>query len=66
MIGREVDMAAKEAAGVLPWFQPEIIAMNEDFTSAGRELARALLARIAGADPATLQSIDMSTWADEH
>ncbi|SOC85361.1 transcriptional regulator, LacI family [Ensifer adhaerens] len=65
IIGREMDMAAKEAAGVLPWFQPQIIAMNEDFTNAGRELARALLARIAGADPATLQSIDMSNWADE-
>ncbi len=64
-IGRDIDMAAKESAGVLPWFQPQIIAMNEDFTSAGRELARALLARIGGTDPAALQSIDMSTWADE-
>ena len=64
-IGLELDMAAKEAAGVLPWFQPQIIAMNEDFTSAGRELARALLARIAGADPQTLQSIAMSPWVDE-
>lgn len=63
-IGREMDMAAKEAAGVLPWFEPEIISMNEDFTSAGRELARALLARIAGADAASLQSIAMSDWAD--
>ncbi|MCD2176765.1 LacI family transcriptional regulator [Rhizobium sp. C1] len=64
-IGREIDMAAKESAGVLPWFQPQIIAMNEDFTSAGRELARALLARIAGADPTSWQSIATSTWTDE-
>jgi LacI family transcriptional regulator len=64
-VGKDLDMAAKESAGVLPWFQPDIIAMNEDFTNAGRELARALIARIGGADPATLQSIDMSTWSDE-
>lgn len=64
-IGREIDMAAKESAAVLPWFQPQIITMNEDFTSAGRELARALIARIAGADQATLQSIAMSDWTDE-
>lgn len=64
-LGVGIDMAAKEAAGVLRWFLPDIISMNEDFTNAGRELARTILARIGGADPATLQSLDMSAWTDE-
>lgn len=64
-LGVEVDMAAKEAAGVLRWFEPDIISMNEDFANAGRVLARTILARIAGADPSSLQSLDMSAWTDE-
>ncbi|HET7413028.1 MAG TPA: LacI family transcriptional regulator, partial [Pararhizobium sp.] len=41
----------------LQWFRPEIIVMFEDFRLAGRELARAVLARIEGRPVEELQSL---------
>jgi LacI family transcriptional regulator len=61
-VGVEVDIASKDAAEALHWFRPNIISMNEDFTLAGRELTKALIARIDGTHPATLQSISKPGW----
>ena len=64
-IGVDIDMATKEAANVLKWFHPEIMSMNENFALAGRELARAVMSSIGGADAQTLQSISRSDWSDK-
>lgn len=56
-LGRDVDLASKQSTEILQWFRPEIIVMFEDFRLAGRELARAVLARIEGRPAAELQSI---------
>ncbi|WP_420962944.1 LacI family transcriptional regulator [Brucella sp. IR073] len=56
-LGADVDVAAKQSSDILPWFRPEMIVVSESFKLAGRKLAEAVLARIAGADPSTLQSI---------
>ncbi len=55
--GREIDIVTKCNSRVLSWFPPEILTINEDFREAGRDLARAVMARIGGADPATLQHL---------
>ncbi|RCS22287.1 LacI family DNA-binding transcriptional regulator [Phyllobacterium salinisoli] len=56
-LGTDVDVASKQSTDILPWFRPELIVVEERFQLAGRKLAQAVLARIAGADPGTLQSI---------
>lgn len=62
-LGRDVDVVAKQPADFLNWINPEIIAMSEDFTQAGRELARAVLARIENAGSPPLQSISKPDWS---
>lgn len=56
-IGENVDLASKQSTDVLKWFRPQIIVFNEDVRHAGRELARAVLRRIEGADPQALQTL---------
>jgi LacI family transcriptional regulator len=62
-IGEDVDLVSKQSTDVLQWFRPQIIVFNEDVRHAGRELARAVLRRIAGVDARELQSL---SYPDEH
>ncbi len=57
VLGRDLDMVSKESSTILKWFRPAMITSYEDVRLAGRELARAVLAKIDGADAANLQSI---------
>jgi LacI family transcriptional regulator len=63
-IGVDIDIVSKQSAEFLNWICPEIHTMNEDIKLAGRELAKALLARINGAAPDGLQSVSQPTWSD--
>ena len=54
-IGRDFDLAAKQAAVPLHWYRKEIITIDEDFHAAGASLADSVRAVIDGADPASLQ-----------
>jgi LacI family transcriptional regulator len=57
VLGRDLDMVSKESSSILKWFRPAMITTYEDVRLAGRELAKAVLAKIDGADAANLQSI---------
>jgi LacI family transcriptional regulator len=57
VLGRDLDMVAKESTTILKWFRPAMITSYEDVRLAGRELAKAVLAKIDGADAANLQSV---------
>jgi LacI family transcriptional regulator len=61
-LGVDVDLVSKQSAEFLNWIRPEIHTVNEDVRQAGRELAKALLARIDGVDPERLQSISKPSW----
>lgn len=56
-LGVDVDVASKQSFDILPWFRSELIVVDESFKLAGRKLAEAVLARIAGTDAGKLQSI---------
>ena len=56
-IGREIDVVSKQSSKLLHLFRPAILVVNEDFRLAGRELAKAVMLSIDGADPAGLQSL---------
>jgi LacI family transcriptional regulator len=56
-LGRDVDIVSKQSSDLLQWFRPELHVVDEDFRLAGRELARAVLASIDGAEPRLLQSL---------
>ncbi len=53
----DVDMVSKVPSDFLSWLRPEVITMNEDIRHAGRELAKAVIARIAGTPAEELQSL---------
>eukprot|EP00913_Durusdinium_trenchii_P008288 g7785.t1 len=61
---RDVDLVSKQSAEFLNWIRPEIHAVNEDIRQAGQELAKALLDRINGAPPGSLQSIGRPVWSE--
>ncbi|MBB6299684.1 LacI family transcriptional regulator [Rhizobium leucaenae] len=61
-LGRDIDMVAKQSTDVLSWIRPEIISILEDFRQAGRELGKAVIARIDGVEPELLQSISPPIW----
>jgi LacI family transcriptional regulator len=63
-IGRDIDLVSKQATDILNWIRPEIQTANEDIRQAGRELAKALVASINGADPASLQSVARPVWPE--
>ena len=62
-LGVDVDMVSKQSAEFLNWIRPEIYTVNEDVRQGGRELAKALLARIDGVEPQLLQSISPPSWS---
>jgi len=61
-LGRDIDMVAKQSTDVLNWIRPEIITIYEDVRHGGRELAKAVIARIDGIEPELLQSISLPVW----
>jgi LacI family transcriptional regulator len=62
-LGKDVDLVSKQSAEFLNWIRPEILTVTEDVRHAGRELAKAVLARIDGVAPELLQSIDIPVWS---
>lgn len=62
-LGQDVDMVSKESAPILNWIRPEIITAYEDVRHAGREMAKAVIARIDGVEPELLQSISQPVWS---
>lgn len=56
-IGADIDVVSKVPSDFLGWLRPEVITMKEDIRHAGHELAKAVLARIAGRPPEELQSL---------
>lgn len=62
-IGKDIDVVSKQSADFLNWLRPEIHTMNEDIKLAGRELAKALLARIDGKPAEGLQSLSQPVWS---
>ncbi len=56
-LGQDIDMVSKEPHVFLQWLRPEVMTMREDIRLAGRELARAVLARIEGRPPEELQTL---------
>ncbi|SEH95117.1 transcriptional regulator, LacI family [Rhizobium tibeticum] len=62
-LGHDVDMVSKESAPILNWIRPEIITAYEDVRHAGREMAKAVIARIDGIEPELLQSISQPVWS---
>ncbi|WP_235883067.1 LacI family transcriptional regulator [Rhizobium rhizophilum] len=61
-VGRELDLVAKQSTPILNWIRPEIIAVYEDVRQTGRELAKAVIARIDGVDAELLQSVSKPRW----
>ena len=62
-LGKDVDLVSKQSAEFLNWIRPEIYTVNEDVRQSGRELAKAVIARIDGVAPELLQSISKPTWS---
>ncbi|MBP2548328.1 LacI family transcriptional regulator [Neorhizobium galegae] len=63
-LGDGIDMVSKQSAEFLNWIRPEVHAINEDVRQAGRELAKAVIARIDGVAPELLQSVSKPVWSD--
>lgn len=63
-LGHDIDVVAKQPSNFLNWINPEIITMSEDFSQAGRELARAVLARIEDANSKPRQSLSKPDWTN--
>ena len=61
VIGKDIDIVTKRNSQLLAWFRKDLLTINEDFRVAGRDLANAVMARIEGADPATLQTLAKPT-----
>ncbi|GEO85042.1 MULTISPECIES: LacI family transcriptional regulator [Alphaproteobacteria] len=61
-LGHDVDLVSKQSIPILNWIRPEIITAYEDVRLAGRELAKAVISRIDGVEPAVLQSISQPVW----
>lgn len=62
-IGKDIDVVSKQSADFLNWIRPEIHTINEDIKLAGRELAKALLARIDGKPIKELQTLIQPVWS---
>ncbi|WP_105382365.1 LacI family transcriptional regulator [Neorhizobium alkalisoli] len=62
-LGVDLDMVSKQSAEFLNWIRPEIYTVNEDVRQSGRELAKALMARIDGVAPELLQSVAQPVWS---
>ena len=57
VLGRDVHLVYKQTSGILPTLFPAIDSIREDVFSAGGELTRLLLQRIAGAEIDALQTL---------
>ncbi|MCL6707812.1 LacI family transcriptional regulator [Pseudomonas sp. R2.Fl] len=64
-VGRDIDLVSKQGLPILNWIRPEMITALEDVRLAGRELAKAVIARIDGVAPELLQSISQPIWPTE-
>lgn len=64
-LGRDIDLASKQSQQILQWIRPEIITMFEDFRLAGRELTRAVIARIEGRPIEELQTLSRPLYPGE-
>ncbi len=64
-LGIDIDMVSKQSSAILNWIRPEIITIDEDVRLAGKELARAVIARIEGRSPEELQSLSAPQWTKE-
>ena len=62
VLGKDLDVVSKQSGEILNWIAPEMITCFEDVRHAGRELARALIRRIEGVEPESLQSISSPIW----
>lgn len=63
-LGRDFDLASKEAIEFLHRFRPEIIVGREDVTRAGHFIARAVMAAIEGGAPELAQDLQIPTLSD--
>lgn len=63
-IGKDFDLASKEAIGFLHRFRPEIIVGKEDVARAGHFLARAVMAAIEGRAPELAQDLQIPILSD--
>lgn len=63
-IGRDFDLASKEAIGFLHRFRPAIIVGREDVARAGHFVARAVMAAIEGRTSEPAQDLQIPTLSD--
>ena len=56
-LGRDVEVVSKQSSKLVEMFRRELLLVNEDFRLAGRELARAVKASIAGTEAKQLQTL---------
>ncbi len=59
VVGRDFDLAVKDAFRMMQKFRREIIVVNEDFRAAGRTLAAAVVRTLQGVPPEALQTLDV-------
>jgi LacI family transcriptional regulator len=57
VLGRDYDIVAKPMTELISMSQPGILGIDEDFRKAGQELARMVIARIAGTEATLLQRL---------
>lgn len=60
-LGRDIDVVTKQSTQLVRMFRRELLVVDEDFRLAGRELARAVLARIDGQAAEALQTLAVPT-----
>ena len=65
VVGRDVDIAAKQSSEILQWIRPNLEVASEDIGLAGRDLANAVLRIIDGEDPSNLQSLSYPRWTGD-
>ncbi|MEL6563534.1 MAG: LacI family transcriptional regulator [Pseudomonadota bacterium] len=56
-LGRDYELICRQTTGILPLLYPQIDTLAEDLVATGHELARLLIARVAGAPVETLQTL---------
>lgn len=64
VLGRDIDIVTKQSSKLVQMFRRELMVVDEDFRLAGRELARAVIASIGGADPRGLQTLAVPKVAE--
>jgi LacI family transcriptional regulator len=58
VIGRDIDVVAKQTSSIVSLARPKVDAIYEDTALAGEQIGKLLLRRIAGEAPADLQWLD--------